>query len=118
MRSIISAIVLSAALAALTFSAPDTAEAAKKQSGMGVGQCWIEGTVHPAGPGEAISSCCLEDGCWICNSTWGDCVWDPKVRKTGGAGAVTGTKGGAKEPVRGTVKKDFNPAPGQTLRRQ
>ncbi len=82
-------LILMAALTTLVHFPPDTAEAAKRQPGMGVGQCWIDGTPNPAGQGEAISSCCLEDGCWICNATWNDCVWDPKV----GSRAVRGTVG-------------------------
>ncbi len=69
---------------------PPSADAAKRTSGSGVGQCWIEGTANPAGPGEAISSCCLEDGCWICSATWDDCTWDPKV---GARAARKGTVG-------------------------
>lgn len=70
-------IVITAAVLALAVAAPS--EAAKRKEGLGVSQCWIEGTANPAGPGEAISSCCLDDGCWICSATWNDCVWEPKV---------------------------------------
>ncbi len=94
--------ILAAALPCLLLLLPPPADAAKRKAGMGVGQCWIEGTAHPAGPGESISSCCLEDGCWICDRTWGNCTWDPKV---GSRAAVKGTVGvvpgaGTMEPAR------------------
>lgn len=116
MRSHIIATILSTTLAALALLAPDAAIAAKRKQGMGVGQCWVEGTVHPAGPGEAISSCCLEDGCWICNATWNDCTWDPKYSTKGAAGTV-GPKAGVKDQGPGTVRK-FKVAPGGVLKRQ
>lgn len=116
MRSHVFFAVLSATLLALALPAPEPAAAAKRKQGMGVGQCWIEGTVHPAGPGESISSCCLEDGCWICNATWNDCTWDPKMTNAG-AGGIVGTKGGVKDAGPGTIRK-LNVAPGATLKKQ
>lgn len=104
-------LILSAAIPSYVVVAPPHADAAKRQPGMGIGQCWIEGTPHPAGPGESISSCCLEDGCWICDSTWGNCTWDPKVGARtavrGSVGAVPGA--GTLDPAR-TPRKT---APGQ-----
>jgi hypothetical protein len=97
-------LILAAVVPCFLVMLPPSADAAKRGAGMGVGQCWIEGTPHPAGPGESISSCCLEDGCWICSATWNDCTWDPKV---GTKAAVRGTVGVA--PGGGTLEPTRSP---------
>lgn len=111
-------------VAVLALGAAEPSEAAKKKEGMGVGQCWIEGTVNPAGPGEAISSCCLDDGCWICNAGWDDCVWDPKVSRgtraqkgvrpplTSGETLDPGTSG-SRQPLREVAPRPGKLAPAQ-----
>jgi len=43
-----------------------------------------------SGCGGLICYCCYNDGCWICNNNFGDCVWDPAYRTQLGTLPQTG----------------------------
>jgi len=68
------ALVLLAALTSTVSAAP----VKKERTGDGkVLECeLLGGTVVPQPPGSAITACCYESGCWICDANGNDCTFD------------------------------------------
>ena len=77
-------------VAAVLISGPSVA-ADNDSADAGMGMCLINGGDSNWGTGTeadtncagAICYCCKSDGCYICDNTGWDCVWDPKARGRG-----------------------------------
>lgn len=63
--------------AILTFCGSIPSEAKPRPQGGTPLDCWNTGLTDQ-GCGGLICWCCYDDGCYICNSTRWDCVWDSK----------------------------------------
>ena len=65
------------ALFSLALMTTGPAEADKKKS-EGLGTCWLQGKIVYT-PGSTKASCCYDDGCYVCDTSWNNCKWESKA---------------------------------------
>lgn len=107
-------IPLAIALMCLPLIVSSPAQADKKKS-EGLGTCWLQGKIVYS-PGSTKASCCYDDGCYVCDTSWNNCKWESKAMTI--SRGVRGAQPGVLDPGPRTGNK-LNVAPRtNTLKKQ
>lgn len=77
------AIAIIAAAGALLLAAPSAVRAADNNDGKAIECELLGGDVVAQPPGSAITACCYESGCWICDAQGNDCTFQPVADRIG-----------------------------------